>query len=139
MSISTVAVTLAAPSREIMAYCYYRVCDLWPKAILLASCKNFRSPADAEPYIARRPRGLHCVDTPCCRIYQSEDMYLSEILLGRMTPSLQISLDGDSVELAAHPDALEALQLLHRLPLWAHTARISNRLEVEDGKPQSVR
>lgn len=134
MSTEAFTTTLNAPTRDTMAYCYYRVYDIWPQALLLASCECFTTPEAAEPHMIRRPQGLPRMDLPCCRIYRSEDLYLSELLLGCETPSLQIVLDGDSVEITPRAGADDAVQLLQRLPIWAHAVRPSGRLEVVDGK-----
>lgn len=131
--------TLDAPTHDIVFYCYYRVCEVWPQALLLTSCEGFNTPEAAEPHMIRRPQGLlPQLHIPCCRIYRSEDLYLSELLLGCETPHLQIVLDGDSVEITPHAGADDAVQLLQRLPIWAHAVRPSGRLGVVDEGSQSV-
>ena len=111
----------ASPS-EVLAYCYNRVIELWPDAVMVDLSGMLR-------VFCRSITGSSTIG-PRVRIYRTKDHKQAEQDFKSEVPYLHIEVEGDTVTVVPKNGADEVSRALAKLPIWVHKATESSRLQV---------
>jgi hypothetical protein len=113
-------VQMEARPEEVLTYCYDRIREIWPEAIMV----------DSEGTVFERqlsgPRSIGKE----VKIYQGKDSRLTSRFFGvNCSPSLTIDIEGGLVTVTPSKPAAEVSEKLATLPIWVHKARESSRVK----------